>query len=253
MVTIDSEIESNFNRFLLDLSSTFESNRSAILANHKQVFLESYARIASLNAWRSHIFESKVDRKSSIFFLEAQNDALISHINAQSGLWRSALQSLRSCLENTLLSLYYKDHLVELDLWERNKFRISFTELREYFNKHPNFHAASDITGLSLLKNEYQMLSQAVHGSSPEVRMTDGDEIVISSIDIAKLGQWNQREKKVIQAINCILVAEFHEHLRGASNRFLRKSISLCLRERQKIGLNESYRINIPLNLEEVT
>ena len=62
------------------------------------------------------VLEPRMTADSLAFFLEAQNDALVSHVFGNLGSWRSALKALRSCIENVAFCLYYKDHPVELHL-----------------------------------------------------------------------------------------------------------------------------------------
>ena len=108
---------------------------STELAKDNSIYLNSY-RIASLQAWRTHL-ESRITEGSLAFFLEAQNDALTSHVFASLGSWRSALKALRSCIDNVLFCVYYKDHSVELDLWHSGKHKPSFNELFNYMENHP--------------------------------------------------------------------------------------------------------------------
>src|SRR5204862_7086402 len=140
----------------------------AALDAHRDAFLSSYSRIASMNAWRSDMLETIVSASSLEFFAEALNDVLISHVFARFGSWRSALMSLRSCIENTCYCLYYKDHPVELRLWESGKHRPPFAEIHGYLASHPDIEplGSSPVTGLANLKSEYGTLSRAVHASA---------------------------------------------------------------------------------------
>src|SRR5215213_4616852 len=117
MSLIRLEIEANFERF----TQSWKSDLPRVMASldtHSATFLESYSRLVSMNAWRSNILEDRISTGSLEFFAEALNDALVSHVFARIGSWRSALISLRSCIENTCYCLFYKDHPVELRLWE---------------------------------------------------------------------------------------------------------------------------------------
>ena len=109
------ETETNFKNF--DTAWRADMARVATeLAKKDTIFLTSYRRIVSLQAWRTFL-ELRISADSLAFFLEAQNDALTSHVFASLGSWRSALKALRSCIENVAFCLYYKDHPVEFRLW----------------------------------------------------------------------------------------------------------------------------------------
>lgn len=80
---------------------------------------------------------------------------------------------MRSTLENTLYFLYYKDHPVELQLWQQQRHRLGFTDLIAYFKGHPllaEFNHQSE-TGIVALEDAYASLSKAVHGSVSYFRM----------------------------------------------------------------------------------
>lgn len=242
------EIEQNFEKFYGDIIPRICEARQQ-LSSEKEIYLESYKRITSLNAWRSSILETNISDYCTAFFLEAHNDALTSHLNAQLGLWRVALQALRSCIENVLCTLYFMDHPVELSLWENKEFKIGFTDLHNYFSKHPKFKLFSNnnnLNGLDIIKQEYSTLSTAVHASAVRFRMTDRHEINIWDTDISKLRQWSTREQRCLFAVNCMLITLFKEQISGSAHPSLRKSISLCISEEKRIEINKSYQINIP-------
>ena len=108
---------------------------------------------------------------SAAFFFEAHNDALVSHVSASTGAWRSALQALRSCIENTLAAVYYNDHPIELELWQSSRFMLGFSELLGYMEKHPRLSPLGvQLSGLAAMKTEYATLSKAVHASAANFR-----------------------------------------------------------------------------------
>src|SRR5688500_10294917 len=93
------EVDKNFKKFSNKYSQ--ERNRvSKNLESSEETFKVSYRRIVSLQSWRSVLLENKISADSLGFFLEAQNDALVSHTHARVGAWRSSLKALRSCVEN---------------------------------------------------------------------------------------------------------------------------------------------------------
>lgn len=219
---------------------------SSSLSTHKDKYLTSYKRLTSLQAWRTTVINARVSKESASFFLEAQNDALVSHVFARMGSWRSALKALRSCIENVLFCLYYNDHPVELELWTRHKHKIGFTALCEYFNSHPLVIDIPDpnVVGLNTLIPEYAELSKAVHGSAKAFTMTSGVDATQLWIDkIDSLGAWSAREGKTVLGVNLLLMTLFREELQGAKQESLRKSISLSVSDAKRKKVKEELKI----------
>jgi hypothetical protein len=230
MDQLKREIDANFQKF----SSTWKADMLQVsdkLATNHERYLISYCRIVSLQAWRSHL-EHRISEDSLAFFLEAQNDALVSHVFARMGAWRSALKSLRSCMENVLFCLFYMDHPVELLLWHQGSHKQLFTELFLYFETHPLIRSLnnSDVSGLVTLKEEFSTLSRAVHASSRNFRMTvDTTSPLLWSDSLPSLGSWATREKKVILGINLLLLSLFRDQLEGTNFSDLRKSLAWAI------------------------
>lgn len=221
------EIEANFDRFSINWKDQMLAVK-AELDIYRGKYLESYKRLVSLQAWRDHL-EVHISEDSLAFFLEAQNDALVSHVLARLGSWRSALKSLRSCIENVMFCLYYMDHPVELKLWQVGAHRLAFTDLVKYFEQHPQVTSVNaSVTGLSILKAEYSTLSRAVHGSAVHFRMTvDAQATLLWSDKEANLGAWATREHKTVFGLNLLLLTLFREQLHDTSAPNLRKVVSL--------------------------
>lgn len=249
MISLKQELYENFKVFQDKLKGQFLDSYS-ILESHEDEYSSSYVRLSSLEAWRAFVLEQVVSPGSLVFFLEAQNDALLSHTFARIGAWRSALQSLRCAIENVLFCLYYKDHSVELELWNLGKHKIPISDFVNYLEKHPNFNSIDpEISGISLLKKEYSTLSKAVHGSSINFRMTHSNSFPALMIpDDSKLNQWLARENRAIQVINQILITTYAKNLQGAKVRNLRKSISFAVPE----GMHGSYRNIFGIRLFQV-
>jgi hypothetical protein len=129
------ETEANFEAFDHDWRNSM-AQVATELANDRAPFLMSYRRMVSLHAWRAFL-EKRISESSLAFFLEAQNDGLTSHVFANLGSWRSALKALRSCIENVMFCLYYKDHPVELILWEKGLHRPQISDFITYLERHP--------------------------------------------------------------------------------------------------------------------
>lgn len=228
MTQLEKELENNHQAFLADWTAQAQQNWGKL--SSQAPFTRSYQLLSCLNAIQHTLVLPKFSVGSAAFFMEAQNDALVSHVNANVGSWRTALQSLRSCIENILCSIYYNDHPVELELWSQGEFRIWFADLHKYMLRHPRISVLDiPVTGLDALKSEYETLSKAVHASAINFRMTDGaSKVLLWSTDSARLGAWSTRERHVIEAICSLLVCIFAGDLQGARNPQLRSMLSFA-------------------------
>jgi hypothetical protein len=224
------EIDHNFEQFSKNWKTALEKSINT-LDTQAEKFRNNYRRTTSLNAWREDIIQQKVSEEASLFFLEAQNDALVSHALARMGSWRSSLKALRSCIENVFYCLYYTDHPVELRQWEEGHHRLQFSELLAYFISHPDIKGIPDeLSAIAPLKTEYGTLSRAVHGSAKSFRMTKGtDSTVLWNADMPSLGAWQTREIVVLSSLNLFLIGFFRKHLQGTSYPGLRAAVSLTI------------------------
>lgn len=230
MKDLRGEIDANFERFSAAWPNELTAVRT-VLGQHLERYKVSYQKLVSLQAWRTTLLDTLMSKESLAFFLEAQNDALVSHVMAELGSWRVALQSLRSTIENVLSALYYMDHPVELQLWQLGQHKLGFSALADYLEHHPKFMGLSlGDTGLEQLRNEYATLSKAVHGSAMSFRMTvDGETTQLWSHDTARLGAWATRESATLLALNLLLVTMFRDRLAGTALPGLRKAVSLAV------------------------
>jgi hypothetical protein len=245
MKNLMREIDLNFRRFNLNWKSDLDKVYKSLEDNPEYIL--SYRRIVSLQAWRSNLMQQILIKESLNFFLEAQNDLLISHVMARLGSWRSALKALRSCIDNIYFSLYYKDHHIELELWLKGKHRLSFDEHYEYLKHHPKIEKSNlKYCGLDIIPAEYSALSRAVHGSAKSYRMTaDQDSTLLWSPSVPNLGAWSTREKRVICAINMLLIAIFNEYLQGAKLLNLRQAISFAIPISMHNKIREIYNVSL--------
>lgn len=247
MRRLTNEVAANFQRF----SGRWKSHLQSVLtslANEQSRFRQSYFRLTSIQAWRSELLEGLLSSDALEFFLEAQNDAVLSHVLAHLGCWRSALQALRSCIENAMRSLYYMDHPVEVKLWHAHKHHLPFAELTKYFSSHPQ---VSDVAhgkqAVASLRSEYQTLSRAVHASAKSFRMTlDPDRIVLFSDHKIRLKQWSSREKRVLSGLNLLLLSLFRTHLAGARLPNLRKAVSLAISGTKRPAIRKHLSVRLP-------
>lgn len=246
MANISTELKSNYEAFSGKLPDTLAVNVKSLRSEPKLV--ESYARVAALNAMKVELVDAHFSPSAAQFFFEAHNDTLLSHINASFGSWRPALQSLRSFMENTLAAVYYTDHPVELEKWQQGRFRISPRDLREYVAEHPKVaDLAADLKLKSLLDDEYATLSKAVHGSNSLFRMTTSDgKTNIASASKPELGKWSARERATVDLCATVLVSVLSVHLEGAKLPGLRKSMGIALMEKSRKALKKHLKVNIP-------
>lgn len=222
------ETETNFKSF--DAAWRAEMARvAAELSKENAIFLTSYRRIVSLQAWRTFL-EPQISADSLAFFLEAQNDALTSHVFANLGSWRSALKALRSCIENVAFCIYYKDHAVEFRLWTEGKHKLPISDYITYLEQHPQRMKTATVDPMPHLQSEYSTLSKAVHASAKSFRMTNDVKTTLLWNDAkSNLSQWQTREAAVLTNINLLLLAHFREKLSGAAEAGLREAVSLAI------------------------
>lgn len=245
MVDVPKDINLNY----LAFSKKFprEISKNVIKFRGNQKLIESYARVAALNSVKVDLVSHNFREGAARFFFEAHNDALVSHVNASFGSWRPALQALRSFFENTLASVFFQDHPVELKKWEMGKFRISPRELRDYVVDHPSVLDVGVMLNLKIaLDSEYSTLSQAVHGSNSLFRMSTSDgKTNYATASVADLGKWAARERQTIDLCTCVLVAVLHEFLDGAKLAEVRKSLSFALQKNSRTALKTKLGISI--------
>lgn len=246
MRSLLEELEANFRNFSTTWNNDLRRNTDA-LAQHSQDYLASYQQLVSLQAWRTTVLEQCIPPESLEFFLEAQNDALTSHIQASIGSWRTALKSLRSCIENALFTLYYMDHPVELTLWQTGKHKMGFAEIIKYLDHHPKLDGtASALSGREILKKEYETLSKAVHGSARSFRMTeDGKAVNLWSTEKRRLSQWRSRENSVLKGLNLLYLTFFREELKGAKQAHLRAVLGFCIPQSKDREIQQAYGVRI--------
>lgn len=243
MKRLANEVDASFGDFTSEWNSDFKNAIDLVGAN-ALVFKTSYRRLVSLQAWRSELLESALSKEALGFFVEAQNDGVVSHVLASLGCWRPALQALRSVIENSYRTLYYMDHPVELSLWEQGKHRLSRKELEDYLEIHPALGKLEIAKmGLSILSKQYAILNHAVHASSKGFRMTnEKEELQLAIADNVRSNKWHTNERDTIVGLNLLLLTFFRSELQGASKRNLRKAVSLefsdDLRNKVKAELN---------------
>lgn len=245
MVNVRAEIKGNYDKFSQHFSDSIVRNISEFKGNEKLV--ESYARIAAINALKLDIVKPHFPEGAAHFFFEAHNDSLISHVNASFGSWRPALQALRSFMENTMAAIYYLDHPVEFVKWSAGDFRMSPRELRVYLSEHPRLGKLSTELDLkAALDNEYGTLSKAVHGSNNLFRMTTADgKTNIATPSSADLGKWSARERSAVDLCITSFVGVLSEHLDGAKMQNLRAVLGIAIRSNSRAALKKHMDVSI--------
>ena len=161
------------------------------------------------------------------------------------GAWRLALQSLRCCLENICLFLYYKDHPVELALWERDAHRLAFRDIKQYFGKHPSLvDAPKNINGVDLLSTQFDVLSKAVHGAAVDVKMTTAAAFPnLWDTDPSRLKNWEDNERRTIEAANLLLIALFGSNIVGTKNPGLREVVGNTLSASKRAAVKTHFKV----------
>lgn len=245
MAKVRDEVKTNYESYVSIFSDAINTNVTAFKGDVK--LLESYARVAVLNAVKVDLVDAYFSKEAAHFFFEAHNDALLSHVNASFGSWRPALQSLRSCMENTMAAIYYKDHPVELEKWKYGDFTIQPRDLREYISEHPKLRAlSSEIDLKNQLNKEYATLSKAVHGSNSLFRMTSIDgKTNIAAPNAADLGKWSTRERSTINICTVMLVGVLSDHLDGAKLSGLRDILGIALSKDSRAALKKHLNVNV--------
>lgn len=245
MVKVRAEINDNYLAFSRKVSDSIVKNIADFQGNEKLV--ESYARIAAINALKVDIVEAHFPKGAAHFFFEAHNDCLISHVNASYGSWRSALQALRSFMENTMAAIYYLDHPVEFVKWSAGNFRMPPKEMREYISEHPRLNRiANELELKAALDKEYGTLSKAVHGSNSMFRMTAEDgKTNIANATLADLRKWSARERSAVDICMTSLVGVVSEHLDGAKMPNLRTALSIAIQSNSRAALKKHLDVSI--------
>ncbi|MGV2111936.1 hypothetical protein ACQZ46_11720 [Agrobacterium salinitolerans] len=246
MAKVPEEIKVNYIAFSQKVSSSIVTNIITFKDDDKLV--ESYARIAAINALKVDVVEPHLPKGAAHFFFEAHNDALLSHVNASFGSWRPALQSLRSFMENTMAAIYYFDHRVEYEKWCTGDFQISPRELREYIAEHPKLaKIIKELDFKAALDKEYGTLSKAVHGSSSLFRMTTADgKTNIANPSVADLGKWSARERSAIDLCITALVGVLSDYLDGAKMQNLRAVLRTAIQSNSRAALKKHMDVSIP-------
>lgn len=140
--------------------------------------------------------------------------------------------SLRSCVENTCYCMFYKDHAVELRLWETGKHRPGFSETLTYLKNHPDVapFANNIVSGIASVEAEYSTLSRAVHASAKGFRMSVADQqATLWRPDAISLSQWKTREGHTLSGLNLLLLTMYRDALHGAQQMSLRRALSMVV------------------------
>ncbi len=242
---LKEEIDANYKKFFQSWSK--EANGNFEHSKNKEGLLESYRRLAAFRSLRVNILEGHLLKDAKPFLLEANNDLVTAHVCAHLCAWRSALQFLRSAIENTLRALYYNDHPIELRQWEAGAHKMGFTALATYFQNHPDIcDLSKNINGIEILQKEYATLSKAVHASSKLFRMTEGEEgLLLWKRSNEKLSAWSTREKRTIEGLSLLIIALFSEKLTGTKNSATRQVLAFAISASSATKIKVALKITI--------
>lgn len=246
MINIPKNVADNHKAFVVGFSNAISDNIKTL--SQKDALVESYARIAAVNAVKVDLIDVYFPAEAAHFFFEAHNDAILSHVNASFGCWRPALQALRSFMENTFSAIYYAEHPVELEKWKLGTFFIQPKDLREYVCGHPKISKlANSIDLKAQIDEEYSTLSKSVHGSSNLFRMTSRDgKTNIAKPNLPDLGKWATRERTTVSLCMILVAAMMQEHLDGAKLSALRDALGIAVLSSGRAALKKHCAISIP-------
>lgn len=246
-MTLTAETACNFAKFRGAASAQVIANYTTLSTSPH--LLLSYRRISAINSLKMDVLDPILPKEALAFFHEAHNDALASHVNASVGSWRSALKSLRSCLENSFACFFFMDHPVELRKWAMGRHKTWFAELRQYYEEHPDLTPCALTTPLLLqAKKEYAELSSAVHASSKSFRMTDDiGKVLLWSADNAKLGKWSKREGEVLSSIALLTLILFKERFRGTAHGGTREALGFLF----SVGMRKKIRNELNIKVSQ--
>jgi hypothetical protein len=162
-------------------------------------------------------------------------------------MWRSALISLRSFMESYLCFIYFKDHPVELELWQKGDFRLEPKGLRQYCVKHPKIcRYALSKAAAARLDNEYAKLSGSVHGSKVDFRMTSPSSYpAIATSDAARLKSWQGLQTQVVRNSLLIFLGLHCGLLQGAAHPAFRKILAVNFTPATKRAIKAQMGINL--------
>lgn len=206
-----------------------------------------YLHALAFESWRQHVLETKLG-PGLPFWYEAQNDYLLALTHGGRGVWRSALQSLRSFVENAAGAIYYSEHPVEARRFAAQDFRLTWTETKEYLKSYPYSTPSAFRDSLwQVLGEEYGELSRAVHGSTDSFRMTAGQQYPsICSSSPQLVGAWATRMLAAARAVNLVLLQHYASDLEGARLPALREDVSKAVTSRDRTTVRQAVGIVLP-------
>lgn len=243
----DAEIIANAEAFRSGLGAKLAANLATIVGHGSDKLDDGYARLTTLQAWRVFVLDEHLSDEALGFFSEAQNDGLTSSALMSIGMWRPAMKSLRSLIENMLHCFYFNDHPVEYRLWDAGSLRPAFRDLFNYFLSHPDITGSSELLkGVEELKRHYKHLSNVVHASAREFRMTSEIEnLKLWNTTADGIGKWAFTQKNVIRDVNLLILSLFSKHLQGAAHKGLREALSLVIPASRDGAIKASVGVKI--------
>lgn len=206
-----------------------------------------YVHAVVFESWRRNLLDPALG-VGLPFWIEAQNDFLLSLVHGGKGVWRSALQALRSFVENATGALYYAEHPVEARRFSSGDFRLTWTETKQYLLFYPDTQSNTFRSKLvEVLASEYKELSAAVHGSAESFRMTAGHQYPkLCDSTPASIGAWQTRVRICARAIHYLFLQHFSAQLAGARLPALRDDISKVLRVVDRARVKRELAIVLP-------
>lgn len=243
----DPEVTANAKAFRDALPAKISANLESVEAVGADKLNEAYARLTSLQAWRTFVLEEHLSESILGFYSEAQNDGLTSIVLVATGLWRPSLKSLRSLIENVVQCLYYMDHPIEYRHWEAERQRPTFKYLFDYLDAHPDIAKLPEtLRPVDSLRQTWKHLSTYVHASSREVRMTDDlAQTNIWKTSVSALGKWSTAQKSVLRDVNLLLLCLLAERAQGAAAKGLREALARVIPSGKDAAIRAQLSVRI--------
>lgn len=183
---------------------------------------DCYANTLIFKNWTISL--NHIDVKSLDSLLkEIHEDINASFFHAYFGHYRSAHMHLRSVIELSLQLLYFYQHEVEYEQWQKAEFRIKHEELINYLKKHP---ALNSETGKNLIDNintSWKHFSKYIHAEAPNYFQTNLLSAQTKMISIKDFGIWKSNFLETGYTVNKLFLLFFKNELFSfpAANRKL--------------------------------
>lgn len=195
---------------------------------------DCYANTLIFKNWKISLNHIKVKSLDGLL-KEIHEDINASFFHAYFGHYRSAHMHLRSVIELSLQLIYFYQHEVEYEQWQKSEFRIKHEELTNYLKKHP---ALNDDTGINLIikiNTNWKHFSKYIHAEAPIFFQTNLQSAQTRKISKKDFGIWKSNFLETGYSINKLFLLFFKNQL----STFPTLNRQLLLRNMNKKDLTE--------------